>query len=76
MCYGNAVICHRHSLTFGLLYTGKDVPAVEHAGPAVDDEIVSGQILREVTPGNHIDPQPLACPRAQHAGKLNPADVL
>ena len=46
MCYGNAVIRHRHPLTLGLLYAGKDVPAVEHAGPAVDDEIVSGQILR------------------------------
>ena len=50
--------------------------AVEHARAALDDEIVAGEIFREVRPAHNIHSKRLAEAFSQHPRNLFPSDVL
>lgn len=54
----------------------EDVAAVEHAGSAVDDQVVAGEVFRKIGSCDDIHREPFAYPFAQQARNLDASDVL
>ena len=73
---GNAVVGKWHARVGGGFPAVVHLPAVEHAAPAVDDQLVGGQILGEVPAGGVLQPQVFAGVLPQPPGDFHRADVL
>ena len=73
---GHSVVGHGHLLLPGCFDAVQYIFAVEHAGSAVDDQIVGSQIFREVGSRNHIDLYSLSEAFPQHVGYFYTSDIF
>ena len=70
-CYGYSIIGHRHTTGTHPPQTVQHMATRKHAGPAMDDQIVSGQVFGKVVSGHDVDVQSLAELTAQQTRKLH-----
>ena len=75
-CYGYSIIGHRHTAGTRPPQTVQHMAARKHARPTMDDQIVSGQILREVVTGHDVDVQSLAELTTQQTRKLHASYIF
>ena len=73
---GDAVVGHRHALLAALLLALEHEAAVEHAPSAMDNQVITRQILRKILTRNNVNSQSLSHALPQHAGYLFASDVL
>ena len=73
---GYAVVGHGYALVFCLLDAVEDVFAVEHAGAALDDQVVWGQVFGVVGAAYDSHFQGFAVFFLQHPRDLFSADVF
>lgn len=52
--YCHSVVRHRNMLRTGMGYTIEHIFPVEHAGAAMDNQIISGQVYGKVIPGDEV----------------------
>ena len=76
MSHGHAVVGHRYILAFGLFNPCEHLRAVEHAGTAVDDEVVGAEVVGEVVARHNVDVELLSGLLTQEARNLHAANVL
>ena len=72
----HAVIAHGHALLPGLFNARHHIGTVEHARPAVDDEIVRGEVGGKIRAAHHGDVQTFTEAGTQATGNFHPADIL
>lgn len=75
-CNGNSVIRHRHVLFLSRSDSVEHIFASEHAGSAMNDQAVGGEVFRKIVARHHINLQSPAYAFAQHVRNLHPADIL
>ena len=73
---GYAVVGHGYALVFRLLNAVEDVFAVEHAGAALDDQVIWGQVFGVVGAAYDSHFQGFAVFFLQHPRDLFSADVF
>ena len=72
----HSVVSYGDMLCAGMGNTVEYILTIEHTGPAVDNQVVSGQVFWEVTPGDEVYLQSPTDTLPQQAGNFDLPDVL
>lgn len=76
ICDNYSIVSHWDTLCFSFDYPIQDMFAIEHAGSAMNNQVVAIQVLRKIISGNNVDMQLLSDTFAQHSWKFHSADVF
>ena len=67
ICDNYSIVSHWDTLCFSFDYPIQDMFAIEHAGSAMNNQVVAIQVLRKIISGNNVDMQLLSDTFAQHS---------